>query len=130
MKSTSPDKDFHQLKNALAQFVQERAWEPFHTPKNLAMALSVEVAEIIELFQWLTPEQSQDLPQEKRAALANEIGDVMIYLTMLAAKLDLDPLEAAWEKMEINRKKYPAQQVRGKSLKYFEYETWKNPNRS
>lgn len=114
-------KEMDPLRTALAEFVRRRGWEPFHTPKNLAMALSVEVSEIVEIFQWLQAEESLQLSPEKRTALEEEIGDVMIYLTMLAAKLNLDPLEAAWKKMALNNKKYPAEQVHGKSLKYNEY---------
>jgi dCTP diphosphatase len=96
------------LRAALKDFAAEREWESFHTSKNLAMALSVEVAEIVELFQWLTPEQSRTLSAEQVSHLAEEVGDVMIYLTMLAAKYDLDPVECAEGKMVKNAKKYPA----------------------
>src|SRR5215218_6360703 len=89
--------------------------------KNLAMALSVEVSEIVEHFQWLTEEQSKDLPPEKLAELREEIGDVMIYLIELADKLGIDPVEDAKAKVESNKRKYPAALVRGKALKYTEY---------
>jgi len=111
----------HDLIEKLRRFAEERDWEQFHTPKNLAMALSVEVAEIVEHFQWLTAKESRQLDQEKKAELKEEIGDVMIYLASLADKFDIDPIEAAKEKIEKNRKKYPAQRVRGKSLKYSDY---------
>lgn len=68
------------LRSAIKRFVSERDWEQFHSPKNLAMALSVEVSEIVEHFQWLTQEQSRNLPPEKVREVAQEIGDVMIYL--------------------------------------------------
>lgn len=106
----------------LRQFARERDWDQFHSPKNLAMALSVEVAEIIEHFQWLTEEQSQSLPPEKLAKIKEEIGDVLIYLVRLADRLEVDPVEAAREKIEKNRAKYPAEKVKGKSLKYSEYD--------
>ena len=109
------------LRSAISAFIQERDWEQFHSPKNLAMALSVEVAEIVEHFQWLTEEQSQNLPQETLAEIREEIGDVMIYLTELANKLGLDPVEAAKSKVAINEQKYPAELVRGKASKYTEY---------
>jgi len=89
--------------------------------KNLSMALSVEVAEIVEHFQWLTEEQSQNLPSERLAEVREEIGDVMIYLTELAEKLGIDPVQAAREKLEINGQKYPAELVKGKAFKYTEY---------
>ncbi|RJQ47439.1 MAG: nucleotide pyrophosphohydrolase [Gaiellales bacterium] len=109
------------LKEQLAEFSRERDWEQFHSPKNLAMALAVEAAEIMEHFQWLTQEESRDLDQGKLANVREEIGDVMIYLTELSAVLGVDPLAAAWDKLEKNRRKYPADAVRGKALKYSEY---------
>src|SRR5215207_8731191 len=109
------------LRTAIREFIAEREWEQFHSPKNLAMALSVEAAEIVEHFQWLTEEQSQNLSQEKLAEIREEIGDVMIYLTELADKLGIDPVEAAKAKVEINGKKYPAALVRGKASKYTDY---------
>ena len=109
------------LRLAIRKFIEERDWERFHSPKNLAMALSVEVAEIVEHFQWLTEEQSRNLPPEKLAEVREEIGDVMIYLTELAEKLGIDPVEAAKAKVEINGQKYPADLVKGKVSKYTEY---------
>lgn len=102
-------------------FAKEREWEKFHSPKNLAMALSVEVSEIVELFQWLTEEESYNLTAGKLQQLKEEIGDVMIYLAKLADKFGIDPIEAAKEKIEINEKKYPAEMVKGKAKKYNEY---------
>ena len=109
------------LRSAISAFIQERDWEQFHSPKNLAMALSVEVAEIVEHFQWLTEEGSKNLPPEKLAEVREEIGDVMIYLTELADKLGIDPVEAAKSKVTINGQKYPADLVKGKASKYTEY---------
>jgi dCTP diphosphatase len=109
------------LRSAISAFITERDWEQFHSPKNLAMALSVEVAEIVEHFQWLTEEQSQNLPAKSLAEIREEIGDVMIYLTELADKLGIDPVEAAKAKVAINGQKYPADLVRGKASKYTEY---------
>lgn len=105
----------------LRDFASERDWEQFHSPKNLAMALSVEVSEIVEIFQWMKEEESYNLNPEKLQRFREEIGDVMIYLTKLADKFGIDPLEAAKEKIEINEKKYPADVVRGKAKKYDEY---------
>ena len=101
-------------------FTQERDWQQFHSPKNLAMALSVEVSEIVEIFQWLTQEQSRNLDEAKKTHLEEEIGDVMIYLTNLADKFGINPIEAAKKKMEINIKKYPADKARGSAKKYNE----------
>jgi len=109
------------LRDAIWAFIRKRDWEQFHSPKNLAMALSVEVADIVEHFQWLTEEQSKNLPPEKLGELREEIGDVMIYLTELADKLGIDPVEAAKAKVAINEQKYPAELVRGKASKYTEY---------
>ncbi|MFC1769424.1 nucleotide pyrophosphohydrolase [Nitrospirota bacterium] len=110
-----------ELRESLRTFARERDWEQFHTPKNLAMALSVEVSEIVELFQWLRDDESFTLSEEKLAALSDEIGDVMIYLTSLADKFDIDPLDAANEKMKKNAVAYPQEKSRGKALKYTEY---------
>ncbi len=109
------------LRTAIGEFITERHWEQFHSPKNLAMALSVEASEIVEHFQWLTEEQSRNLPPEKLAEVREEIGDVMIYLTELADKLGVDPVEAARTKLEVNRRKYQAELVKGKASKYTEY---------
>ncbi len=110
------------LRSKITAFIEERDWEQFHSPKNLAMALSVEVAEIVEHFHWLTEEQSRTLPPEKLVEVREKIGDVMMYLTELAEKLGVDPVEAAKAKLEINGRKYPAALVRGKASKYTEYQ--------
>jgi NTP pyrophosphatase (non-canonical NTP hydrolase) len=112
--------DIPALQAALRAFAREREWEQFHSPKNLAAALSVEAAELLEHFQWLTEEQSRNMPVEKRALVAGEIADVLLYLLQLADKLDIDPLDAAWEKLEVNGEKYPAERARGRSAKYTE----------
>jgi dCTP diphosphatase len=114
------DLGLEDLRSAISAFIQERDWEQFHSPKNLAMALSVEVAEIVEHFQWLTEEESQNLLPEKLTEIREEIGDVMIYLTELADTLGIDPVEAARAKVAINGQKYPAELVRGKASKYTE----------
>ena len=105
----------------IRQFRQEREWDQYHSPKNLAMALIVEAAELVEHFQWLTEAESCSLPPEKIAAIEEEIGDVLIYLANLCDKLAIDPLAAADRKLARNREKYPACLVRGKSSKYSEY---------
>ncbi len=109
------------LRDAIRAFIEERDWNQFHSPKNLAMALSVEVAELVEHFQWLTEDQSRNLSPEKLTRVRQEIGDVMIYLIELADKLGIDPTEAAKAKLEINGQKYPAALVKGKAAKYTEY---------
>lgn len=111
------------LRNALREFAAERRWEVYHSPKNLAMALSVEAAELLEHFQWLTEDESACLGSEKLEQIAEEIGDVMIYLVRLADRLGIDPLAAARKKNEINRSKYPVDVVKGSAKKYTEYQT-------
>ena len=100
----------------LKAFAAERGWERYHSPKNLAMALSVEAAEIVEIFQWMREDQSRQLDAATRDHLRDEIGDVLIYLSMLAGQLDIDPLEAAHAKLEKNRVKYPAGNSAAKAL--------------
>ena len=100
--------DLATLRDALRSFCAARDWHRYHTPKNLVMALSVEAAELVEHFQWATPEESLSLAPEKRAEVADEIADVLIYLTELADVLDIDPIAAAREKIIKNAAKYPA----------------------
>jgi dCTP diphosphatase len=109
------------LMMALRRFARARDWEQFHSPKNLAMALAVEVAEIAEHFQWLTEDGSDKLSEQKRLAVKDEIGDVLIYVVRLADRLGIDPLQAAVDKLRKNERRYPAAKVKGKSLKYSEY---------
>ncbi|WPG39195.1 nucleotide pyrophosphohydrolase [Variovorax sp. EBFNA2] len=99
--------DLQSLTQALRDFAQARDWEQFHSPKNLASALSVEAAELLEHFQWLTEAQSRALPADKRAEIGTEIADVLLYLLQLADRLGIDPVEAAKHKMLANAVKYP-----------------------
>ena len=110
------------LRLRIRDFAEARAWEPYHTPKNLVMALSVEAAELLEPFQWLTPEQSQQLDAGQREAVRQEIADVLIYLTRLADLLDIDLLDAAADKLALNARKYPVDKARGNALKYSEFQ--------
>jgi len=96
------------LRDALREFAAARDWEQYHLPKNLAMALIVEAAELVEHFQWLTPEQSAELDGARRAAVGDEVADVLLYLVRLADVLGIDPIEAARAKMVKNAVKYPA----------------------
>lgn len=105
------------LRQQLRDFARERAWDRFHTPKNLAMALSVETAELIEPFQWLTAEQSLNLSVEQHEAVRQELADVLIYLTRLADVLKIDLLEAAADKLVINARKYPVDKAHGNATK-------------
>jgi NTP pyrophosphatase (non-canonical NTP hydrolase) len=90
-------------------FREERGWDKFHSPKNLAMALMVETAELTEHFQWLTEEESRNLPADELLKVKDEIGDVLIYLVNLADKLGLDPVQAAHDKVVKNVEKYPVE---------------------
>jgi NTP pyrophosphatase (non-canonical NTP hydrolase) len=110
------------LQQRLAAFAAARDWEQFHSPKNLAMALSVEASELVEEFQWLTEEQSQALDPERRERVRLELADVFIYLLRLADRLDVDLLRAADDKIAQNERKYPAERVRGDARKYTEYD--------
>lgn len=107
-----------ELRDALRRFARERDWEQFHTPKNLAMALIGEAAEVVEHFQWLTPEQSADRDASTREAVAMELADVLLYLVRLADVLGVDLAEAAQRKLLLNAKKYPADKARGRADKY------------
>lgn len=109
------------LKLALREFVRERDWEQFQTPKNLAMALAGEAGELVAEFQWLTAEQSANLEGPKLQAVGDEMADVLIYLIRLADTLDVDLLELAAAKQIKNNEKYPASLVRGSARKYSEY---------
>jgi len=109
------------LRDRLRQFVSERDWDQFHSPKNLAMALSVEAAELVEHFQWLTEAESRRLAPEKLAEVRDEMADVLVYLVRLADKLDVDLLAAAAQKIDKNALKYPADKVRGSMKKYSDY---------
>ena len=114
--------DFDQIRKQVRQFVVERDWDQFHSPKNLSMALIVEAAELVEHFQWLTEEQSCNLSPEKLAEVELELADIQIYLISLAEKLKLDLVAAAEKKLVLNARKYPVDKARGNSKKYSEYE--------
>ena len=109
------------LRLRVREFAAARAWDRYHTPKNLAMALSVEAAELVEPFQWLTAEESGSLDPDKLEAVRQEIADVLIYLTRLADVLEIDPLQAAADKLELNARRYPVEKSHGNALKYDEF---------
>lgn len=100
--------DLPSLRDALREFAAERDWQPYHTPKNLAMAMIVEAAELVEHFQWLTPEQSLVLAPDKLLEVRDEVADTLIYLVELADALGIDPIAAARDKIAKNAIKYPA----------------------
>ena len=109
-----------ELIKKLRKFADERDWEQFHSPKNLSMALAVEVGEILECFQWLTEEQSKNLDPGALRKVKEEIGDVQIYLARLADQLGFSPVDAAEEKLKQNIRKYPVEKSKGKAKKYTE----------
>ena len=112
------EKSLEHLAECLREFANERDWEQFHSPKNLAMALTVETAELLEHFQWMTEEESAKPTLGKLQKIQEEIGDVLIYLTRFADRLGIDTLDAAYKKLEINRVKYPIQKAKGSAKKY------------
>jgi NTP pyrophosphatase (non-canonical NTP hydrolase) len=106
------------LRERLREFVAERDWDQFHNPKNLAMALVAEAAELVEHFQWLTPEQAENLPPETLGEVELEVADVLLFLLRLCDRLGIDPLQAAEKKLAQNRDKYPVEKARGRATKY------------
>jgi len=114
-----PDSDrLEALQAKLRAFVAERDWDQFHTPKNLAMALVAEAGELVEHFQWLTPEQSAHLPADARGEVELEIADVLLFLLRLCDKLEIDPVSAAGKKLVLNAGRYPIAKAWGKATKH------------
>jgi len=114
-----PDQsDLSMLRDRLRAFAEARDWDQFHSPKNLSMALMVEVAELMEHFQWLTEAQSAELSPDDKQAVGEELADILLYLVRLSDKLGVDLRGAALRKLEKNALKYPAEQVRGSAKKY------------
>ena len=117
-----PRDSLDDLSQRLLAFARARDWEQFHSPKNLAMALIAECAELVEHFQWLSEEQSYALPAEKKEAVALEMADILIYLLRCAERLDVDLVDAAYRKVALNEARYPADRVRGDARRASEYE--------
>jgi NTP pyrophosphatase (non-canonical NTP hydrolase) len=115
------DNYLQQISQRLLEFARERDWEQFHAPKNLAMALAVEAGEVMEHFQWLSEEQSEQLSADKRREVAYEVADVFIFTMRLSQRLGIDLAAVVDEKIKINEQKYPADKVRGSAKKYTEY---------
>jgi dCTP diphosphatase len=112
--------DLESLREQLRAFSSERDWDQFHSPKNLAMALSAEAGELLEIFQWLTEEQSRSLSPAAHAAASDELADVLLYLVRLGDTLGIDLVAAANRKLAANAEKYPVDKARGNSRKYTE----------
>jgi NTP pyrophosphatase (non-canonical NTP hydrolase) len=113
--------ELESIKLKLRKFAEDRDWDQFHSPKNLSMALIAEAAELVEHFQWLTEKQSHNLSEVELREVEKELADIQIYLVRIADKLNIDLLNAANRKIEINEKKYPSEKVKGSSKKYTEY---------
>jgi len=109
------------LQSRLRQFAIDRDWEQFHAPKNLAMALAVEAGELMEHYQWLSEEQSENLNQEQLQTVGFEVADVFIFTVRLADRMGIDLADLVEKKIKINEEKYPAEKVRGSAKKYTEY---------
>ena len=110
------------LRETINTFVAERDWAQFHTPKNLAMAMIVEAAELVEHFQWDTSQESQQLTAKKREAVSHELADTFVYLLRIAEVLNIDLIQAANQKITLNALKYPVDKVKGSNAKYTEYQ--------
>ncbi|MCC7412678.1 MAG: nucleotide pyrophosphohydrolase [Gammaproteobacteria bacterium] len=119
---SAPAATLESLRIRLAAFAQARDWDQFHSPKNLAMALIAEAAELVEHFQWLSEADSRTLAPAKRDAVAEELADILIYLVRTADKLEVDLLAAAFAKLARNEQRYPADRVRGDARRAGEYE--------
>ena len=117
--------ELDQIRSRIRKFRDARDWMQFHNPKNLACSISIEANELLEHFQWCTPKGSLTVARKKKAEISHEIADVAVYLIELADNLGIDLAEAIAEKMEHNDAKYPADKVRGSSMKYTEYKTAK-----
>lgn len=115
------DERIEKLTVALREFARERDWDQFHSPQNLAIALSVECGELLEHFQWLTAPQSESLAETRRDQIRLEIADVFLYLLRLADRLSIDIVAAAFEKMALNAEKYPVALSKGTAKKYTEF---------
>jgi len=113
--------DIERLQQRLQEFADQRDWNQLHSPKNLAMALVVEAAELAEHFQWLTQQESYELEAGKLEKVAEELADIFVYLVRLADRLGVDLPAAVDRKIALNEQKYPADRVRGSSKKYNEY---------
>lgn len=113
-------KRLEELIEDVKRFNSERDWDRFHSPKNLSISLVIEAAELAEIFQWLTEEESRSPDGKMLARVEEEVGDVLIYLLNICSKLQIDPLRAAGRKLRINESRYPVEAARGRSDKYTE----------
>jgi len=119
--------DIEKLKEKIAHFAQERDWQQFHNPKNLAMALTVESSELMEIFQWLNLEEAAKICDDpnKKIEIEDELSDILVYVVRLAGVLNVNLPNAIEKKMKKNALKYPAELVKGSAKKYSEYKNRK-----
>ncbi len=110
--------DLEKIKKIITEFASERNWDKYHTPKNLSMALSVEASELVEIFQWLTQEESKNIDSKDIQSVKDEIADILIYLIRIADKLDIDLEKAVLEKIKKNGEKYPVELSKDNVVKY------------
>jgi NTP pyrophosphatase (non-canonical NTP hydrolase) len=111
-----------ELRAKVNAFVRERDWDQFHSPKNLAMAMIVEAAEVVEHFQWDTVEESKQISDERRTEIGHELADTFVYLLRLAEVTGVDLIEAAHQKIALNAIKYPVEKAKGSNAKYTHYQ--------
>jgi len=110
--------DLDKIKNIIREFAKQRDWDKFHTPKNLSMALSVEASELVEIFQWLSQEESKNIDSNEIQNVKDEVADILIYLIRIADKLNIDLEKAVLEKIDKNNEKYPIDLSKGNAVKY------------
>lgn len=110
------------IRSRIQAFVEERDWQQFHSPKNLAMAMIVEAAELVEHFQWMTEQESREVSAEKKEQIGQELADTFVYMLRIADVLEIDLIDATNRKLDINAKKYPVEKARGRNDKYTEYQ--------
>lgn len=112
--------DISKWQELLQEFSKKRDWDQFHNPKNLTMALSVETSELVEIFQWLTSEQSKKIDNKTKLKVEHEVADILLYLMRLTSVLDIDINKALEDKFKLNGEKYPVELSRGTAKKYSE----------
>lgn len=111
------------LRARVNAFVEERDWAQFHSPKNLAMAMIVEAAEVVEHFQWMTEADSRQLDEETRQKVGQELADTFVYLLRIAEVCGIDLIQATNAKIDLNAQKYPVEKCKGSNAKYTEYQS-------
>ena len=109
--------NYEKIKKEIKEFVDERDWDQFHTPKNLSMALSVEASELLEIFQWQKADEFKNATEKQKEMIKDEIADIFYYLVRISEKLNINIEEALLNKMKKNKEKYPKESVKGKAIK-------------